>query len=640
MRFNQFISALKKNSTFKFLSSVQLAVPLMLVLLIISAVGTFYESQYNSQYAKLMIYNTQWFLFLLILLWINIFCATVSRIPYRKHHLGFVITHIGLMSLLGGAFVTYQSGIDGQLQVREKDSENRVILSDLELGYQFENSPSRQSIIIPKKVSKLEENQLQNINKEFGHLFTVEKYIPFARFDRAFQSDPNIDPKSIALSFNLKSKFFNVSEWLHTESTSSINMGPVTLKIKIESTETLNTLPSSKASKSIAKIKINSKPSKSKPADASPAKILQSFSSEQLIVKNSKTKETLKKLNLNDFKKTGLKINGAQISLKNQFRHAVVRDNKLSEGDGDRLNPALEITIEKDGVSTRDILYARFPEFSLRKENQIGLDFIYQTQPAEAPQHDTTEDLQPTHPPINESGATSAAMPDTQDQQGNTIEFYVNPKFPKQARIELYKNQQLVAQETLSPGQTLQTPWMGITLSIGAIIPQAKLDDLLTEVSPQKGQELPQSAVLIKLKNSDERIWFVEGETKQFNYNSRSLTIFYGPQIITLPFQIGLEQFSKIDYPGTNTPMSYESLVRVNDKSDAIKISMNEPLKQDSYTLYQSSYILNPGQTPVSVFSVNKDPGRPIKYAGSLILCLGIVIFTLMKSRYGKPKQK
>jgi hypothetical protein len=56
--------------------------------------------------------------------------------------------------------------------------------------------------------------------------------------------------------------------------------------------------------------------------------------------------------------------------------------------------------------------------------------------------------------------------------------------------------------------------------------------------------------------------------------------------------------------------------------------------------LYQSSYELNPGQPPASIFSVNQDPGRSIKYTGSLILVLGIIIFTVARSSKFKKWRK
>jgi cytochrome c biogenesis protein ResB len=101
-----------------------------------------------------------------------------------------------------------------------------------------------------------------------------------------------------------------------------------------------------------------------------------------------------------------------------------------------------------------------------------------------------------------------------------------------------------------------------------------------------------------------------------------------------LPFAIHLQKFSKVDYPGTETAMSFESDITVNSEANPIKISMNEPLQRAGFTIYQASYILGPNQDPVSIFSVNRDPGRILKYFGSLILCLGIIVFTLMRSNF------
>ena len=60
---------------------------------------------------------------------------------------------------------------------------------------------------------------------------------------------------------------------------------------------------------------------------------------------------------------------------------------------------------------------------------------------------------------------------------------------------------------------------------------------------------------------------------------------------------------------------------------------MNEPFKQSGFTLYQSSYELSPGRPEVSIFSVNRDPGRWVKYIGSLILSIGIILYVFMKSK-------
>ena len=67
---------------------------------------------------------------------------------------------------------------------------------------------------------------------------------------------------------------------------------------------------------------------------------------------------------------------------------------------------------------------------------------------------------------------------------------------------------------------------------------------------------------------------------------------------------------------------------------------MNEPLTFHNYTLYQSSYETNDRGEPIaSVFSVNYDPGRSIKYTGAVCICLGIAIMFYLKPRWTRKKR-
>jgi cytochrome c biogenesis protein ResB len=70
-------------------------------------------------------------------------------------------------------------------------------------------------------------------------------------------------------------------------------------------------------------------------------------------------------------------------------------------------------------------------------------------------------------------------------------------------------------------------------------------------------------------------------------------------------------------------------------------ISMNEPLKFNGYTIYQSSYETNErGEPFLSVFSVNKDPGRPVKYTGTLGIVFGIVVMFYWKPKYSRKRSQ
>ncbi len=72
-------------------------------------------------------------------------------------------------------------------------------------------------------------------------------------------------------------------------------------------------------------------------------------------------------------------------------------------------------------------------------------------------------------------------------------------------------------------------------------------------------------------------------------------------------------------------------------------ISMNEPLKYKGLTIYQASFQEENGQPVASIFSVNQDPGRWVKYLGSLIMTIGIVLLMWFKHldfKIAKKSQK
>jgi hypothetical protein len=76
--------------------------------------------------------------------------------------------------------------------------------------------------------------------------------------------------------------------------------------------------------------------------------------------------------------------------------------------------------------------------------------------------------------------------------------------------------------------------------------------------------------------------------------------------------------------------MAYESVVYVPELG-LHTISMNEPMKHKGLTFYQASFQEEDGRPIASIFSVNHDPGRFLKYLGSLIMSLGIVLLMWFK---------
>ncbi|MDO4674553.1 cytochrome c biogenesis protein CcsA [Campylobacter sp.] len=92
-----------------------------------------------------------------------------------------------------------------------------------------------------------------------------------------------------------------------------------------------------------------------------------------------------------------------------------------------------------------------------------------------------------------------------------------------------------------------------------------------------------------------------------------------------LPFELYLRDFVMQRYPGSNSPASYTSKVRVRDGGAEFdyEIFMNNVLDYRGYRFYQSSYYEDEGGT---ILSVNKDPGKIPTYTGYFLLCLGMFL--------------
>lgn len=608
------IQVLNQNKLFKFVSSIRLAVPVMLLLIGAVAAGTIFESIYSAEYARIAIYDTFWFNIFLGFLGLNIFAAMMSRYPWKLRHLGFVITHIGILILLFGSFVTKVVGVDGSLQIQEGGTGNTVVLPDLMIAYQFDNSPSVVSVGFKKSLFTQDASDLSSLNSDIGHVLKVEKFMPFVELEKSYlaSEDGTTGSSAVGIGFQMKSRFFDVKEWLHTLDQPVLQLGPATLKIILDKAGQTGLYSRGGGERLPAK---------------------ESAAPEQVVVKDFKTGKELGRFTPTQLK-AGVAISGVKIQVLKLFSRAIVSENKLTESGSPNspANPAMELKLSKGKDTQREVLYGKYPQFSLNKDGVFGLRLEYQTGNA------VSSDLgMISHNPHENESADpeSPAMTRGGGPDGNTIEFHVNLADTSKVRVELWKAGKKIEQRNMREGETFQTPWMGMELYLASITVGAYASYNVKEVRPKAGgKSLPNAAVFVRPVGSDQAFWLSQGEAKSVQLAGRPASVMFSNRTLTLPFSLRLQKFTKKDYPGTETPYSYESLVRDEESGVETLISMNEPLKIKGYTLYQASFSMNPGEAPTSVLSVNQDPGRWIKYLGSLVLSLGIIIFTLMRSRF------
>src|SRR5579871_1408157 len=104
---------------YEFCASLKLAVVLISMVAAVLAIATFVESNTGTAGVQWYVYQSPLFLWLLAFLAINVFCAAAIRYPWKRHQTGFVITHIGLLTLLAGSAVSYLRAVNSQMLVYE-----------------------------------------------------------------------------------------------------------------------------------------------------------------------------------------------------------------------------------------------------------------------------------------------------------------------------------------------------------------------------------------------------------------------------------------------------------------------------------------------------------------------------------------
>ncbi len=116
---------------FRFFSSVKLAVVLISVLIVASIAGTLYETSFDARVARAYIYNAWWFNLWLVILCLNLTCSAFSRWPWKRHHTGFLLTHLGIIVLLVGAMIGRHWGVEGTMTLfKGQPPDNQLNIPD------------------------------------------------------------------------------------------------------------------------------------------------------------------------------------------------------------------------------------------------------------------------------------------------------------------------------------------------------------------------------------------------------------------------------------------------------------------------------------------------------------------------------
>jgi len=111
---------------FSFLFSTRLMAVLFLTFALAMGIGTFIESKYNTDTARILIYNTWWFEAIMVFFLINFFGNIKRYQLLKKEKWATLLLHLAFIFILLGAFITRYISYEGMMPIREGAAENQI----------------------------------------------------------------------------------------------------------------------------------------------------------------------------------------------------------------------------------------------------------------------------------------------------------------------------------------------------------------------------------------------------------------------------------------------------------------------------------------------------------------------------------
>ena len=158
--------------------------------------------------------------------------------------------------------------------------------------------------------------------------------------------------------------------------------------------------------------------------------------------------------------------------------------------------------------------------------------------------------------------------------------------------------------------------------------------------SGSRGGSEAAALVEVVTDGQSQQVWLKRNDaqygTQPVFTNQGPMVLNFGYEQLPLGYAIELQDFERRFNPGRMGNAAFASNVRVIDPASGApqehEISMNEPLAYGRFTFYQSSFQESQDGTEVSVLTAAYDPGRTLKYLGSLMICIGIFLMFYMRA--------
>jgi len=561
------------------LGSLWFAAVLLVLLLVAMACATVFESAHGTEQARVVFYQSRWFEWLLAMLAINVLAAVLLRYPFAKRQVGFVVTHLSILVIMGGALVTKHYGIDGQVGLLEGETVKHFrirqdSLTATKLGLHSSRSGNsemaRRSIDLSPSVSggfrAVDVTGSPILRMDDLHI-KVARYLPDSVAVRHVVNDhPDLQP---AIEVSLSASGRDDPTWVFSDHTAEAPSATVLFRLITSDEELKRLVAATPATQPVSQgvVKAEHKGSSFE------------FPLEMCTDQAQPIDQT-----------------GYTIRVLRYWPHAIVGpDNELESASDRPINPAIEVELDGPTGKVKRLAFARFPEFwsmhQRKQDNEIKVTFV-------TPAFDI-----PSVP----------------------IEVLSGPDGDMYVRFNTGRTE--VVTEKLELGVPTASPWPNLVFTVLRRFDHAHVERVVEPVEPVRADRVPALSITLNTAHESREIWARKNVPERLQLDDNVYEITYEDKVVSLGFDLTLDRFEIGHYPGTKRPRSFESHVTVLEPVTGRKqsrvISMNHPARFGGYTLYQSSYRQD-GDRTASYLSVSWDPGQPIVFAGYIGVTMGM----------------
>jgi hypothetical protein len=579
------------------LGSLKLAVFLLISIALACAVATFAESKFSIKVAKYYIYEAPWFTLWLLALVANLACAALTRWPWQRKHLGFVVTHSGIILMLFGAMIGREFGFEGTTTLKKAGEPSGMLVID-ETIFLVESPDSGMMYEIPLPVEvRVPHPDRPRVLEVPDSDYSVEilDYAENLTVRAQVEADPaQSGPAGIELEMftAMMNQTMNIPMALAPVETRNFDlMGRARI-------EWMEKLP---------------------PVVRTKKKVAPEYRETQMIFARMPESPV--------WHNTLGKASGLQFRLEvNPSGEGTVRI--LHPGGSSEVRP-LKSVLDKPftdaGTGAKVHVTRYWPDLRM-----------VDGQPVSASD-------QPNNP------AVLITLTGKMEMQGASVPVLrMAPNADGSVFYHLLRGTELVGQGRVRAGDAFMTGWADWKATLKAYYPHARIRTVAEKSTGVGGDgAIPgiRAALVKKGDKRSEPVWIPSGTSKVLEIDGQAVRAGFGLKTHKLDFLVALEDFQVPRDEGTDTPANFISSVRFDGTATPgpvrATVEMNTPASYPpgwwgaltglNYKFSQAGW--DPNELDTTTLQVLFDPGWSFKWMGSLLICGGIFIMFYLKPK-------